>query len=111
MKPRSIHFLSLAFPPCSPCPPWFRFCLPFASVSCAATGKVEDRAGGEGAILGAGPADGGGDFLDQAEAAHGNLGQHVVDVLLRDLVENRRLHPFRRHDVNRTFVLSPFPPR
>ena len=35
----------------------------------------------------------GGDLVDLDEAPHRDLGQHVVDVLLRHLVEDRRSSP------------------
>ena len=46
----------------------------FDLVSRATAGKIESRAGGERAIFRAGPCHGGGDLLDQAEAAHRDLG-------------------------------------
>ena len=50
--------------------------------------QVEDGAGRERALGGGEPGDQGGDLLDGAEAAHGDLGAHVVDELLAHLLED-----------------------
>ena len=51
------------------------------SVGRAAARGVEDRGGGEAALLARRPADEGRHLVDRAEAAHRDLGEHEVDVL------------------------------
>src|SRR5471032_2206388 len=62
--------------------------------------EVEHGAGGERALLAAEPRDEGGDLFDLAEASHGDLGEHEVDVRLRHLREHAGLHRRGRHAVH-----------
>jgi len=50
--------------------------------------RSKTPAGAEGAVFGAEPGDECGGFLGLAEAAHGDLGKHIVDVRLGDLFED-----------------------
>src|SRR5215471_19564962 len=70
------------------------------SVGRATPGDVEHRSGREGTVFGREPADEGGDLLDLDEPPYRDLREHVVDVLLTDLVEDRGLRRRRRHAVH-----------
>src|SRR5436190_10311233 len=61
---------------------------PDVSVRCAAAAEIEHGARGERVFPGNQPRDQRGELLDLHEAPARNLRQHVVDVLLRGLLEN-----------------------
>src|SRR5256885_16418265 len=67
------------------------------SVSRSSAGNVEHRAGRKRTILGGEPAYERGDLIHRDEAVHGNLREHIVDVLPGHLVEDRGLR-CRRSD-------------
>src|SRR5688500_13712992 len=71
-----------------------------ASVSGPASGGVEGGRSGEAAFLAGHEADHRGAFLDLAEAAHRDPRAHVVDLALRDLLEDRALESRRRQAVD-----------
>src|SRR5487761_171188 len=62
-----------------------------ASVGGAAAGDVESRGGGEGALLAGQPADQRRHLVDLAQAAHGELRLHVIDLRLGKLGEDGAL--------------------
>src|SRR5262249_2402586 len=70
------------------------------SVRRPAAGDVEHRAGRERAVLGSEPAHQRGDLVDRDEAAHRDLREHVIDVLLLHLVEYRGLRRGGCHAVD-----------
>src|SRR5688572_11141520 len=70
------------------------------SVGGATAGDVEGEAGGERVLVRHDEADHRGDLLDLHEARAGNAREHEVDVLLGDLVEDRRLGGGRRDGVH-----------
>src|SRR5664279_4504773 len=74
----------------------------------AAAGNVEHRAGGEGAVLRGQPRHHRGEFLYQNETPLRNLRKHEVDVLLRQLVEDRGLGSSRGHRVDGDIVSGEF---
>ena len=77
------------------------------SVGRASARQVEHRAGGEGIVLADQPRDHRGGLLDLEEAAPRDPGQHVVDVLLADLVEDLGLAP---RPASRSSPRCPCPP-
>src|SRR5215831_15637385 len=78
-----------------------RSCGFFAmSVSRPAAGDVEHRASRERAVLRREPAYQRSDLVDGDEAAHRDLREHVIDVLLLHLVEYRGLRGGRRDAVH-----------
>src|SRR5262249_62280358 len=81
------------------------------SVRRPAAGDVEHRAGRERAVLRPQPAHQRGDLVDRDEAAHRDLREHVVDVLLRHLVEYRGLRGGGRHAIDENTCLSQFLPQ
>src|SRR5205814_7520142 len=56
-----------------------------ASIHGSSAREVEHRSGGKRAFLGAQPGDHCSDLLDLAEASHGDLGEHELDVRLGHL--------------------------
>ena len=74
-------------------------------------GDVEYRAGGERAVLAREPAHERRDLVHVDEAVHRDLRQHVVDVLLGHLVEDRGLRRRRRHAVHQHAGLRASLPR
>ncbi len=70
------------------------------SVGRPAAGEVEDGTRGEGAVFAAQPSHERGSFLLFAKAVHRDLREHVVDVLLRELLENVGLNDGRRDAVH-----------
>src|SRR6185436_11705343 len=78
----------------------------FFLVGGTAARDVEYAAGREGAVLARQPADERSDLVDLDEAVHRDLGEHVVDVLLRHLVEDRGLRRCRRDAVDQHPRLS-----
>src|SRR6266705_3650441 len=70
------------------------------SISRPPAGDIEYRAGGERALLGGEPAYERRDLLDRHEAVHGDFREHIVDVLLGHLVEDRRLRRGGRYAVD-----------
>src|ERR1041385_4874912 len=70
-------------PACSPA--GLRACN---SVSRPSAGQIEHRSGAEGTVGRAEPGHERGGFLLQSESPHWNLGQHIVDVFLGDLLED-----------------------
>ena len=71
-----------------------------------ATGEIEHRTGAEGAIGSAKPTDQRSDFIDLAEAAHGDLRQHEINMLLRHLFEHGGLDGGGCHAVDAYSGLS-----
>ena len=59
-------------------------------VSRSSAREIKYTTGGEGAVFGAEPSDHGGGFFHFAETAHGDLREHVVDVLLGALFQDVR---------------------
>src|SRR5258705_12579696 len=70
------------------------------SVGRPATRDIEYRAGRKRAILGGEPAYEGRDLVDRHEAVHGNFREHIADVLLGHLVEDRGLRSGGRDAVD-----------
>src|SRR5487761_76208 len=76
-----------------------------ASVGGAAAGDVESRGGGEGALLAGQPADQRRHLVDLAQAAHGDLRLHVIDLRLGKLGEDGALES-RGGDVDYAAVIA-----
>src|SRR5687767_6124807 len=67
---------------------WIERCLIFL-ISSPSSGNVENAARAERALFARQPAHQRRDLVDLDKARHWNLGQHVLDVLARHLVEDR----------------------
>src|SRR5262245_43089791 len=74
---------------------------PPVSVCRPSAGDGEYGSGGEGILLRGDPRHQRRQLLDRHEPVAGDLGEHEVDVLLRDLIEDGGLGSSRRHRIDR----------
>src|SRR3546814_15592544 len=70
--------------------------------------SVEDRRGGEAAFLAGYETDHRGAFVDVAEPPHRNLRAHVIDLALRQLIEDRAVDGHGRAAVDRHALARQF---
>src|SRR3546814_12798472 len=70
--------------------------------------SVEDRRGGEAAFLAGYETDHRGAFVDVAEPPHRNLRAHVIDLALRQLIEDRAVEGRGREAVDRPALARQF---
>src|SRR5215469_14083814 len=74
---------------------------PILLIRCSPSAEIEDRTGGEGILFRNQPGNHGGNLFDCKKSSSWDTRQHVIDMLLRNLVEDPSAGRCRRNTIHR----------